>query len=84
MSNIGSYENRLKGFEWSLSEKELGYKAGDIINIGWYCSDRICKLSMGDKPALLWEDNAGNEKGCTSLQRPLPGQKREDYARHRG
>ena len=41
MSNIGSYEARLKDFDWSIAETELGYKAGDDINIGWYCSDRI-------------------------------------------
>ena len=25
MSNIGSYEERLKNFSWSLAEKELEY-----------------------------------------------------------
>jgi hypothetical protein len=34
MSNIGSYVERLKDFGWSVSEKELGHKQGDIINIG--------------------------------------------------
>jgi len=33
MSNIGSYEERIKDFDWSRSEKELGYKDGDVINI---------------------------------------------------
>jgi len=59
MSNIGSYEERLVGFDWSLSEKELGYLPGDRINIGWYCTDRICQMGMADKPALIWEGLGG-------------------------
>jgi len=65
MSNIGSYEERIKNFDWSISEKELGYKAGDVINIGWYCSDRICMMGKGDKPALLWENSMGEKKRYT-------------------
>ena len=65
MSNIGSYEERVKDFDWSIAEKELGYKAGEVINIGWYCSDRICEMGKGDKPALLWEGSAGEEKRYT-------------------
>jgi acyl-coenzyme A synthetase/AMP-(fatty) acid ligase len=65
MSNIGSYEERLKNFEWALSEKELGHKQGDIINIGWYCSDRICLLGKSDKTALEYEGFGGVEKTYT-------------------
>lgn len=65
MSNIGSYEERIKNFDWSISEKELGYKEGDNINIGWYCSDRICELGKGDKDALLWEGMGGVQKKYT-------------------
>ncbi|OGU62463.1 MAG: hypothetical protein A2V66_12055 [Ignavibacteria bacterium RBG_13_36_8] len=65
MSNIGSYEERLKNFDWSISEKELEYKNGDVINIGWYCSDRICKMGKGDKLALIWEGLGGAEKKFT-------------------
>jgi len=65
MSNIGSYEKRLENFDWSIAEEELGFKAGDTINIGWHCSDRICLLGHADKPALIWEDHAGNEKHYT-------------------
>ena len=43
MSNIGSYDERIKNFDWSIAEKELDYKPGNVINIGWYCSDRICQ-----------------------------------------
>ncbi len=65
MSNIGSYEDRMKNFSWALAEKELGYKEGDDINIGWYCSDRICQMGKGNKQAILWEGLGGVEKRYT-------------------
>ncbi len=65
MSNIGSYDKRLKDFDWSLSEKELGYKSGDNINIGWYCSDRICEIGQASKKALIWEDHKGASETFT-------------------
>lgn len=65
MSNIGSYEKRLEDFDWSIAEKELEYVPGGNINIGWYCSDRICEMGKGDKPALLWEGLGGKEKQYT-------------------
>jgi len=52
MSNIGSYEGRLPNFDWSLSEQELGYKKGEPINIGWYCSDRICRLGRARRTEI--------------------------------
>ncbi|MBI5882703.1 MAG: acetate--CoA ligase [Elusimicrobia bacterium] len=64
-SNIGSYEERLKDFSWSLSEKELGYKAGDDINIAWHCTDRVCKLGKAGKTALIWEGLGGASKSYT-------------------
>ncbi len=65
MSNIGSYDERIKNFDWSISEKELGYKKGDVINIGWYCTDRICQMGKADKPALIWEGQGGKAKRYT-------------------
>lgn len=65
MSNIGSYEERLKNFDWSIAEKELDYKEGDAINIGWYCTDRICQMGKKDKLALIWEGSTGIEKQYT-------------------
>ncbi len=65
MSNIGPYEERLKDFDWSIAERELEYKEGEVINIGWYCSDRICRMGRGDKLALLWENASGEEKRFT-------------------
>jgi acetyl-CoA synthetase len=65
MSNIGSYEKRLENFDWKIAEKELGYNDGDNINIGWYCSDRICEQGKADKLALIWEGLGGKEKQYT-------------------
>jgi acetyl-CoA synthetase len=58
MSNIGNREERLKNFDWSISEKELGWEKGKPINIGWYCSDRICQMGKGDKLAFIWENSS--------------------------
>ncbi len=65
MSHIGSYDERVKNFDWKISENELGYTKGDPINIGWYCTDRICKMGKADKLALIWEGSTGNEKRYT-------------------
>jgi len=65
MSNIGSYQERLANFDWSIAEEELGFQTGDTINIGWHCSDRICNLGFADKLALIWEDHSGTEKRFT-------------------
>ncbi len=62
MSNIGSYEERKKNFDWVQAERELGYEKGDTINIGWYCSDRICGQGKAGKTALVWEGHGGQEK----------------------
>ncbi len=65
MSNIGSYEERIRNFSWKAVEQELGYREGDVINIGWYCSDRICDRGNGEKTALVWEGLGGKEKRFT-------------------
>lgn len=65
MSNIGSYEERLNNFDWSLSERELGYSEGDVLNIGWHCTDRICEQGLADKTAFIWENAAGDERTYT-------------------
>jgi acetyl-CoA synthetase len=65
MSHIGSYEERVKDFNWNIAEKELDYQPGNVLNIGWYCSDRICNLGKADKPGLIWEGSTGIEKRYT-------------------
>ncbi|MGI9102628.1 MAG: acetate--CoA ligase [Terriglobales bacterium] len=56
------YEELVSGFDWSVAERELGYQPGESLNIGWICSDRICRLGLEQKLALCWEDYLGNEK----------------------
>ncbi len=46
-------------FDWSLAEKELDLGPGRPLNIGWYCSDRICRLGRAREPALIWESASG-------------------------
>ncbi|HSV75886.1 MAG TPA: acetate--CoA ligase [Bacteroidales bacterium] len=65
MGHIGSYEERVKNFNWEIAEKELEYQPGNVINIGWYCSDRICLMGKADKPGLIWEGLGGKEKTFT-------------------
>jgi hypothetical protein len=36
MTNMRTYEEERKDFNWGISEKELGYKPGDDINIAYY------------------------------------------------
>jgi acetyl-CoA synthetase len=61
----GAYEQLTASLDWSVAEKELGYTPGDPINIGWMCSDRICRMGLADKPALLWQGFQGNQKRFT-------------------
>jgi acetyl-CoA synthetase len=60
-----SYEELVANFDWSIAEHELGYRPGAPINIGWMCSDRICRLGMAEKVALYWEDYQGNQQRFT-------------------
>ncbi len=65
MSNFGLYEERIRNFDWSIAEKELEYRDGNVLNIGWYCSDRICLKGKGDKTALIYEGFGGINKEYT-------------------
>jgi len=55
----------LENVDWSLAEKELEYNCGGVINIGWYCSDRICIKGKDEKIALVHEDFQNNVKTFT-------------------
>lgn len=73
MHNISSYEDTVKDFSWKIAEEELGYKPGDVINIGEYCTDRICRNGKAYKLALIWQGHKGEVKNirltiCESLQ----------------
>jgi acetyl-CoA synthetase len=65
MDKPACYEDLTANFSWSSAEQELGYKPGDLLNIGWMCSDRICLLGSADKLALCWEGFHGNTKQFT-------------------
>jgi acetyl-CoA synthetase len=65
MSHIGNYDDARKAFSWEISEKELGYEKGAVINIGEYCTDRICRMGKADKLALIWEGHDGHVKRYT-------------------
>lgn len=60
-----TYDELSRDFSWSIAEKELEYKPGDRINIGWYCSDRICLKGHAGKTALHYEGFGGVEKKYT-------------------
>jgi acetyl-CoA synthetase len=65
MSNIGSYDERIKDFSWSISERELEYAPGGDLNIGWYATDRICRMGQGAKTALVHEGFTGVKRTYT-------------------
>jgi acetyl-CoA synthetase len=65
MDKAPTYEELLASVSWSNAERELGYEPGGFLNIGWMCSDRICRLGLSDKLALCWEDYQGNAKRYT-------------------
>jgi acetyl-CoA synthetase len=50
---------------WETAAHDLGWRPGEPINIGWHCTDRQCRLGLGAKPALLWENHLGHERAYT-------------------
>ena len=65
MVKLNSGERGIVKFPWTVAEKELDYEYGDPINIGWYCSDRICLKGKGNKIALIHESYSCVEKRFT-------------------
>jgi acetyl-CoA synthetase len=61
VSNIGSYLERQASFDWSVAREALGWKEGELLNIGHICSDRVCASGRADKEALLWEGFGGKK-----------------------
>jgi acetyl-CoA synthetase len=59
---MGSYEDRLKSFDWSIAKDVLSWKEGELLNIGAICSDRVCARGKADKTALIWEGFGGRRK----------------------
>jgi len=65
MSNMGDYQEKKSSFTWQQSEQELGYREGNVINIGEYCTDRICRQGKGGKTALIWQGHSGETRKYT-------------------
>ena len=65
MSNIGSYEDKYRSFNWVMSEQELEFGKDGMFNISYYCSDRICEKGQGRKTALIWEGFSGEVRRFT-------------------
>jgi acetyl-CoA synthetase len=84
MSHFGSYEERVKGFDWKIAEKELDYRDGNDMNIGWYCSDRICAQGKAGKIALIWEGFGGQAKRFTYNDVRLASNTIGDFLRQAG
>lgn len=84
MSNLVSYEDKLKEFKWSLAENELQYKDRGEINIGWYCSDRICLNGNAGKIALIYEGSDSEEKKFTFNDIRLAGNTIGTFLRNLG
>jgi acetyl-CoA synthetase len=65
MSNIGSYEEKYKNFEWKTAEQEIEYGKDGMYNLSYYCCDRICAKGSGDKLALIWQGFKNEERRFT-------------------
>jgi acetyl-CoA synthetase len=65
MSNIGSYESRVRDFNWKAASDELEYGNNARYNIAYFCSDRICESGDGAKAAFYWEGFSGEIKRYT-------------------
>ena len=62
LSNIGSYDERISGFDWGIARDVLDWRDGELLNIGAICSDRVCARGNADKTALIWEGHSGEPK----------------------
>jgi acetyl-CoA synthetase len=65
LSNIGSYEERLPGFDWAIAKEVLNWQEGELLNIGHMATDRICGQGKSDKTALIWEGFGDAKKNYT-------------------
>jgi acetyl-CoA synthetase len=79
-----SYEELTSDFSWEIAEGELEYHPGEKINIGWYCSDRICLKGWADKIALYYEGFGGVEKSFSFNDVRLAGNTIGTFLRRAG
>ena len=59
------YEYLCTDADWSTAEAELGFHGAGPCNIGWLCTNRLCYIGLGNKPALIWEDFECHQKRFT-------------------
>ncbi|MCK7491945.1 MAG: hypothetical protein MZW92_10020 [Comamonadaceae bacterium] len=73
MSNIGSYDERVTGHSTGRSRRAGARLQArrTVINIGWYCSDRICQPGQGRQAGPDLGGHAGEAK-TLHLRRPAP------------
>lgn len=77
-------DSEVLNFNWAIAETELNYKPGDLLNIGWYCSDRICNAGFGSRTALLWKNSHGLEKAFSFNDIRLASNTLGVFLRHSG
>ena len=65
VSSKSVYEQLCEDIDWSTAEAELGFRRDGPCNIGWLCTNRLCHVGLGAKPALIWEDFEGRQKRYT-------------------
>ncbi len=60
----------------------MGWGRGEPVNIGWHLTDRICRLGLARKPALLWEAlrRAREDVHLRRLAPPLERRRRRPLA----
>ena len=63
--SVTSVEEAAEVSVWTAAERELGWTEGSPVNIGWDLTDRICRLGLAKKTALLWEGSDGRERTYT-------------------
>ncbi|GAB4363318.1 MAG: acetate--CoA ligase [Calditrichia bacterium] len=84
MGNMGAYNERVENFDWKMVEEELGYRSGGPLNIGYYCTDRICEMGKQDKLALIWEGHGGPIKKFTFNELRILSNTMGQYLRNLG
>ncbi|MBN1187087.1 MAG: acetate--CoA ligase [Bacteroidales bacterium] len=84
MNDLNASENKVTNLDWAKAETELNYRPGDLLNIGWYCSDRVCHAGLGSKTALIWKDSHGLKRAFTFNDIRLFSNTLGDFIRHSG
>ena len=59
--NLTDYALSYTTFHWDDTEKELGWRHDDKVNIAYSCIDRHVRGKKGDRAALVFDNGAGRE-----------------------